>query len=283
MNSSLCAHELMASNPIEVIFLGTGSAIPMAGNSNSSYLVRLGSETLLIDCGPTILQQLDAVGVSPKQISHLFVTHRHGDHALGYPMLMLWYQLNASPEIRCPVLIGSERTLIALDDYMQLAYGDVGDMPKSAPRIALPTDQPAQARIHPSIMLRTWPMNHGEFAPVLGLRIDTRAPYFSGASLAFTGDTGASENITPLAKDVDLLVHEADLCATIHPHFVNGAFGHSTAQMAGRNAKAAGAKHLALTHMDFVYHGKQQTLIEEAKREYNGKVSAPVPGVVYTL
>ena len=273
----------MSANPVEVIFLGTGSAIPVSGNSNSSYLVRLASETLLIDCGPTILQQLDAVGFSPKQISHVFFTHRHGDHALGYPMLMLWYQLNAGPDIRPPVLIASERTLIALDDYMQVAYGDIGDIPKAAPRIVLPTDQPAQVRIHPHVMLRTWPMNHSDFAPVLGLRIDTRAPYFSGCSLAFTGDTGPCENIAPLAQNADLLVHEADLCATIHPHFVNGAFGHSTAQMAGRNAKTANAKHLALTHMDFVYHGQEQVLMDEAKREFDGRVSMPMPGVVYTL
>ena len=65
---------------VEVLFLGASAAIPGRGGSNAAYLVRLGSETLLIDCGPAILQQLDAVGVSPREISHIFFTHRHGDH-----------------------------------------------------------------------------------------------------------------------------------------------------------------------------------------------------------
>jgi ribonuclease Z len=269
------------TKPLEVLFLGVGSAIPMRGGTNASYLLRLGSETLLIDCGPAILQQLDAVGVSPREISHIFVTHRHGDHALGYPMLMLWYQLNPSPSLQTPILIASEATFVGLDELLCAAYGEFISVANSAPRIVLPTDAPGKAQIHPSIMLRTWPMTHSDFAPVLGLRIETRGPMLSERVLAFTGDTGPNDNIAILAQDADLLVHDTDLSATIHPQHAAGAFGHSTAQIAARNAKAANAKHLALVHIENVYEGQVQTFIEEARREFAGKVSAPVAGAVY--
>ena len=162
------------TKPLEVIFLGVGSALPMSGGTNASYLLRLGSETLLIDCGPAILQQLDAVGVSPREISHIFVTHRHGDHALGYPMLMLWYHLNPSPSLQTPILIASEATFVGLNELLRAAYGSLVSVAESAPRIVLPTAAPSAARIHPNIMLKTWPMQHSDFAPVLGARIETR-------------------------------------------------------------------------------------------------------------
>jgi ribonuclease Z len=274
---------IFMTKPLEVIFLGVGSAIPMRGGTNACYLLRLGSETLLIDCGPAILQQLDAVGVSPREISHIFVTHRHGDHALGYPMLMLWYQLNPSASLQTPILIASEATFAGLDELLRAAYGSLTSVAESAPRIVLPTDAPDIARIHPNIMLKTWPMRHSDFAPVLGMRIETRGPMLNKRVLAFTGDTGPCQNIAPLAQNADLLVHDTDLSATIHPQHAEGAFGHSTAQIAGRNAKAANAKHLALVHIDNVDEGQVLVFIEEAQREFEGKVSAPVAGAVYVF
>ena len=277
------------TKPIEVLFLGVGAALPMTGQTNTSYLVRLGSETLLIDCGPAILQQLDAVGVSPRDISHVFITHRHGDHALGYPMLMLWYELNPSPSVQTPVFIASEFTFSKLDELLAVAYGHLTGVAESAPRMVLPNDTAGEVRIHPHIMLKTLPMKHSDFAPVLGLRIemrDTRVPPREGEPmpkivLTFTGDTTPNENIVPLAQGANLLVHEAAYSARLNPEFKDGIYGHSTAQIAGQNATLAGAQQLALVHLDMRYEGQQTVFVEEAAQEFSGKVSVPVAGVVY--
>jgi ribonuclease Z len=74
---------------VEVTFLGVGAAVPAPGGTNCSYLVRAAGAVLLIDCGPAVLQQLAAVGVTPGDVTHLLLTHRHGDHILGYPMFLL--------------------------------------------------------------------------------------------------------------------------------------------------------------------------------------------------
>jgi ribonuclease BN (tRNA processing enzyme) len=243
--------------------------------------VRVGNERLLIDCGPTILQQLDAVGISPAEITHVFITHRHGDHALGYPMLMLWYELSSNPGVGVPTLISSELTFAALDTLMATAYGPMKGVTESAPRIVLPQDQPGRAQIHPDIMLSAYPMTHSEFAPVLGLRVETRNQ-FGQHVIAFTSDTGPNENIVILAHNADLLVHESAYSATLNPEYADGVYGHSTAQIAGRNAADACAKQLALVHIDAKYAGKERTFIEEAQREFDGKVFVPVPGMSVT-
>jgi len=268
---------------IELIHLGTGAALPMPGGTNSSCFVRLGSENLLIDAGPAILQQLDAAGISPREISHVFFTHRHGDHVLGFPMLMLWYALNPSASVQTPVLIGGGQTLDALDALFMHVYGtELADFIASAPRIALPEDGPGQARIHPHIMLRTLPMQHAPNMPSLGLRIDTRGERLGSHTLAFTGDTAPCDNILTLARGADLLVHEATWSADLDPQLV-GTAGHSSAQEAGRHAAAAGVARLVLTHLSNRYAGRESVLLEEARREFSGPVSAPISGTTILI
>ncbi len=264
------------------MFLGVGAALPMRNQTNAAYLVRIGSECILVDCGPAILQQLDAVGVSPGQITHVFFTHRHGDHTLGYPMLMLWRELREAERLPPPILIATALTFQALDALMAATFGHVEGVTESAPRIVVPHDAPGVARIHPGIQLRTWPMRHSDFAPSVGLRIETGAP-FERRVIAFTGDTMPNENVLLLAAQADLLVHEAAYSATLNPEFAAGAHGHSTAQIAGRNAQAAAARRLALTHIDAMYEDKQAVLLEEAKREFSGAVFIPVEGLCVRL
>ncbi|MFC1465647.1 MAG: MBL fold metallo-hydrolase [Candidatus Brachytrichaceae bacterium NZ_4S206] len=267
---------------IEIIFLGVGAAIPMRNGTNAAYLVRIGNERILIDCGPAILQQLDAVGISPAEITHIFFSHRHGDHALGYPMLMLWYEISADARLQVPTLIASAQTFDTLDTLMGMSYGPMDGVTESAPRITVPQESIGRTQIHPNIMLTTVPMVHSDFAPSLGLRIETRNQ-FGNHVIAFTSDTSPNDNIVLLARDAELLVHEAAYSATLNPEYAAGAYGHSTAQIAGRNAKAAGAKRLALVHIDAMYEGKERVLIEEAQREFDGHVFAPVAGLSITL
>jgi ribonuclease BN (tRNA processing enzyme) len=263
---------------IDVVFLGVGAALPMRSTTNTSYLVRIGNERILIDCGPAILQQLDEVGVSPGEITHVFFTHRHGDHALGYPMLMLWYELNPNPGVGVPMLLATALTFEALDALMAATFGPMEGVTESVPRIVLPQDSPGQVQIHPAIMLKTLPMSHSSFAPVVGVRIETRNQ-FGDHAVAFTGDTGQNDNIVALARGAELLVHESAYSATLNPELARGAYGHSTAQIAGRNAAAAGARQLALVHIDAMYEGRQAALINEASCEFPGKVFAPVAGL----
>lgn len=278
---------------IQVTFLGTGSALPSRGAANCAYLIRAGAATILIDCGPSILQQLDAVDVSPGEITHVFVTHRHGDHALGYPMLALWWALKLPRDGPLPSVIASATTWISLDALISHSYGDahVASRAGQVQRIALPTEQPAEMQIGPAIMLRTWPMKHSDWAPVLGGRfeiIDGETKGGSGqqvkarvVTLAFTGDTESTENVLLLAENADLLVHDAGLSASLTPALKMGAHGHSSAEAAAELAQRAGARHLALVHLEGenVDAGHTAVYLAEASRAFDGLVSAPAAGL----
>ena len=263
---------------IEVLFLGVGSAIPMPGQTNSSFVLRVDDTRILIDCGPAILQQLAAVGMSPSALTHVYFTHRHGDHSLGYAMLMLWWSIFAPAGAPLPVIIASAITFRTLDVLMKSAFGaELATKAAEAPHVVLP-DTDTTTQVTPAIRLRTIPLRHHEFAPVLGARFEV-----DGKVLTFTGDTMPTDNVIKLARDADLLVHDSTYSATLNPEHAEGAFGHSTALNAALHAKLANVKHLALVHIDSIYEGKVPILIEEAERKFSGRVSAPVAGTLYTF
>jgi ribonuclease BN (tRNA processing enzyme) len=194
-------------------------------------------------------------------------------------MLMLWWSICAPPEASYPVIIAGALTFQTLEQIVAAVFG--GDTEKLLARIksiALPDKQPSDVPLSADIILRTQPLNHAEFAPDLGARFE-----IDGRVLAFTGDTSPTENIVKLARDADLLVHDSTYSATLNPEFAAGIYGHSTAQISARNAEAAGVRRLALVHIDAIYEGKQKVFLTEATQKYNGAVSIPVAGTLFTF
>ncbi len=76
---------------MELIVLGSGS-------SGNSAVLRANGTTLLLDAGlsaRTTLARLAGAGIAPEQIDAVLLTHEHGDHARGLPVLLR--------SLRCPV------------------------------------------------------------------------------------------------------------------------------------------------------------------------------------
>jgi ribonuclease Z len=263
---------------IEVTVLGSGSAVPAPGQTNSAYFVRAGDVRLLVDCGPAVLQQLAAVGLTPGDVTHVFVTHRHGDHTLGYPLFLLWWLTNKRPAHSVPALIAGEVTGASLGVLLGHTFGEASALAAAARRRLFADREPAVIDLDEGVTLRTWPMEHSAFAPVSGLRVDA-----GGRVVAFTGDTAPCPNVALLAHGADLLFHEAAYSSTLDPGLHDGLHGHSTARSAGRAAAAAAARRLALVHLSAHYAGRHDVLVAEAAREFAGDVTAPDAGAVYVL
>jgi ribonuclease BN (tRNA processing enzyme) len=255
-----------------VYFLGTGAALPAPGETNCSYLVRAGNSALLVDCGPAVLQQLDAADLSPGDVTHLFLTHRHGDHILGFPMFALWWAADGT-RLGLPLstIITSSATWPSLQVLWDHTYGELPVPP--FPRVVLPADQPSEHTLSGGVTLRTRPLPHSRFAPVLGLRVE-----FAGHAVAFTGDTSASPEVIELARGADLLVHDSAYSSTIDPKYPENASSHCTASVAAKNARQAGVQRLALVHIAAPYAGRQAALIEDARLYFDGEVMAPRAG-----
>ena len=262
---------------LEVTFLGVGAAIPAPDQTNCAYLVRAGASALLIDCGPCILQQLAGVGLTPGDVTHLFLTHRHGDHALGYPMFRLWWGLEGKHSGQPPPpVVASSVTCGSLRALWEQTYHEIPGM--SFPEVELPAGEPSCHPLTDELTLLTRPLPHSSFAPVLGVRVEV-----GGKAVAFTGDTAASDEVLQLAYGADLLVCDARYAATVEPARPKGSSYHCTALDAGRYASEARAKALALVHIGAEYRGREAELVTEARRAFGGNVFAPVGGDVFRL
>ena len=78
---------------IEVTILGNTSSIPVHGRNHTAQVVRFGQEFLLLDCGEGTQIQMRKFKVKSSKISHIFISHLHGDHYLGLVGLLSSYHL----------------------------------------------------------------------------------------------------------------------------------------------------------------------------------------------
>jgi ribonuclease BN (tRNA processing enzyme) len=93
-------------------------------------------------------------------------------------------------------------------------------------------------------------VSHYDVYPAFGFRFDLKK---SGVSVTFSGDTTKSDNLIALAKDTDILVHEAQF--SLDDAYYGNRFppnylvnSHTSAEQVGEVAAAANAKRVILSH-----------------------------------
>ncbi len=66
-----------------VMILGNNSAVPAFGRHPTSQVLTMPGRNFLIDCGEGTQMQLMQFKVRRSKISHIFISHLHGDHYFG--------------------------------------------------------------------------------------------------------------------------------------------------------------------------------------------------------
>jgi ribonuclease BN (tRNA processing enzyme) len=127
-------------------------------------------------------------------------------------------------------------------------------------------------------------VSHYDVYPAFGFRFDLKK---SGVSVTFSGDTTKSDNLITLAKDTDILVHEAQFSlddAYYHNRFppnylVNS---HTSAEQVGEVAAAANAKHVILSHYSPTDLPDSDWL-DKINKNFTGDVTVAKDGQVFAL
>ncbi len=188
-----------------VTFLGSGDAFNAGGRGHSCYLVEDALGACAVDFGPTALMALRRLGKNPAALDSVLVTHLHGDHFAGLPFLILdgIYRTPGRGPLTIAGPPGVEERVRSL---AAACYRDIL-------RDAVPFD----------LRFAEWTDNRpGEIAgrrvlPIPAFHQDLPERAYSirlesgGATLAFTGDTGWSDELVPLAAGADLFVAECSL------------------------------------------------------------------------
>ncbi len=71
-----------------VTILGNNSALPAYNRHPTAQVVTLLRTALLLDCGEGTQLQMMKYGLKWSKVSHIFISHLHGDHFYGLPGLL---------------------------------------------------------------------------------------------------------------------------------------------------------------------------------------------------
>lgn len=234
---------------MRLVVLGNSGSYPGPGSACSGYLVCDGDTTLLLDCGPGVVANLQTV-VSVNDLSGVFITHMHADHFLDLVSLRYACVYGKDPRRELlPVFLPPEGQCIW--EQVTSAFDETrGSF--SAPFDLSEYQEDTHYRTG-SFTVRPMQLDH--FVPDYGMRVE------GDGVLAYTGDTAPCVAAANLAREADLFLCEASY-AERDPS--TGKRGHLTAAEAGALAREADVRSLLLTHF---HPDTDRSLILDRARE----------------
>ena len=78
---------------MKLTILGSSASTPKINKYTTSQLLRIKNHHILIDCGEGIQMQLRKLKINFSKISHIFISHLHGDHYFGLIGLISTFRL----------------------------------------------------------------------------------------------------------------------------------------------------------------------------------------------
>jgi ribonuclease Z len=245
-----------------IYFVSSGTPTPTESRFGTCYVLRLGNELLMFDCGPAATHKLVKMGLFPTQIDYLFFSHHHFDHNVDYPCFLLcrWDQ-SIGRENMLQVwgppptewitdrLIGPQgafnhdwRARVGHPGSQEIFVKRGGTLPRPEPKV-MATDIQAGAVIRQGAWTVTAAKTQhiDPWMPTLAYRVD-----FNEQSIVFTSDSGPCRSIRALAENAEtLLTHCWDHQETMKENEA-GMIGGTIA--AAKLAKQAGVRRLILAH-----------------------------------
>jgi len=109
-------------NKMKIKFLGTGGVLDVKWG-NSSALVHLGPNLILIDCGATTYSLLSKSNKIAK-VTHILITHLHGDHISGLFQLIVHMNLRLQDKHKAVILYPTESFREHISAFLKFWFPD---------------------------------------------------------------------------------------------------------------------------------------------------------------
>ena len=239
---------------MELVFIGTGCGVPSAKRASPCLAVSTRSETILIDSGPGALRQLERAGLTYNHLDFLLYTHFHPDHSADLIAFLFASRYWPGPGRKTPVMVFGATGLVRIYDHLKAAYGHWIE-PREGRILFRELDMEQKTAFEcGSVTVEYGPVPHSPQS--IGYRLRDK----TGSTLVVTGDTDYGPEVVELARKADLLVCECSFPLGMKVK------GHLTPDLAGRLAREAGVKVLALTH--FYPETENQDILGQVRREF---------------
>ena len=295
---------------IRITFLGTGAGTPGKDRYLPAILVEDGSRKILLDAGEGVQYRLFEIGISPLKITHVFITHLHGDHVFGLPGLLATMAMLGRKED----LVISGPT--GITNFIRSSMEIVGDPPF---RVRIYEVEPstnvkdvineenfslqcisAKHTVPDCAYSLSWRTYVGKFNPErareLGIPVTLWKRLHMGETvvlddgrvikpedvvevrssglvkIVYTGDTAPTETVIDISRGAQVLIHDSTFSAIEDGNLIWNQ-GHSRSIDAARVAKEAGVDKLVLTHISNRY-SDPELLATEASEVFTNVIAA---------
>ncbi|MGZ3839912.1 MAG: ribonuclease Z [Flavisolibacter sp.] len=299
---------------LSVTILGNNSAVPAFNRHPTSQVVSHDGSNYLVDCGEGTQIQMIKYKIRRGKISHIFISHLHGDHYFGLVGLLNTFgllshqqalhvygpaplqqiiemQLNvADTKLPYPLyfhtltrpetLVDDEKIRISCfpTTHRIECYGFLFEEKEGKRKLLI--EKVRKMNIPVSFYSS---LQEGlDYITPRGQRIanqDVTAAPQPGKKYAFCADTRYDEGMIPYIKDADMIYHET----TYHDNFREKAFDrfHSTTRQAAEIAQKSGVKKLLIGHFSSKYSTLDQ--FEAEAREIFPNTELALEGNTYEM
>lgn len=297
-----------------VTILGNNSAVPAFDRHPTSQVVTLDGTNYLVDCGEGTQIQLINYKIRRSKISHIFISHLHGDHYFGLIGLInsfsllshqqelhvygpsplkeiidlqlkvadstLCYPLHIHHISEAATLIDTEKLTVKCfrTNHRIECYGFSFEE-KKQPR-KLDAAKAKENAIPASFYDRL--KNGEDYTRKDGTVIQNElvtGPAVPGKKYAFCADTKYDESLIPHIEGADMIYHETTYLDNLRER-AELRF-HSTTKQAATMAKKAGVKKLLIGHFSSKYDTLEE--FEAEAREVFANTELALEGVCYEV
>lgn len=280
------AAERNITSGTRVYTVGTGTPVPESERAGASVAVVYNDHSFLFDVGSSVSNRLIKLAengekaLAPRNIQHLFITHMHSDHTLGFASvaLNLWWLREKQLQVHGPV---GTRSLV---DNIIKAYGQdteirqntvvggTGRVTDPAPEVS-EIGKPGVVYDDGEVKVEAFLVDHGDIEPAYGYKVTT-----PDKVTVISGDTTYDERVAAQAKGADYLIHEvyseAGLQASTDPKRPQRADyhrnQHASIEQVAKIAEQAQPKLLVLSHI-LKWSDSVENMQAEMAKHYDGR------------
>ncbi len=294
--------------PLSIHILGCASANPLHRHRPASQVLSTRGKLFMVDCGEGTQTRLARQGLSLSRLSHIFLTHIHGDHCFGLPGLINTMGLlgrTATLHVHAPAQLG------AFVEFIRRTFCPPSSFPLAFHAVA-PTRH-SLILDEKGLQVFSLPLSHGvpccgylfrekpslphirrDVTDAYGIPVCRLPSIKAGAdwtspdgtlipnarltrpaepprSWAYVSDTLFLPSLPPLIEGVNLLFHEATFSGDNAS--LASATGHSTAAQAAMIAREAHARQLCIGHFS-ARLTSEEALLSEAQAVFPNTVLA---------
>jgi ribonuclease Z len=297
-----------------ITILGNNSAVPAFNRHPTSQVVTHDGTNYLVDCGEGTQIQMINYKIRRSKISHIFISHLHGDHYFGLIGLINSFSLLAHKQelhvygpsalkeiIELQLKVAETNLCYPLHIHAITGPATLVDTSRITIK-CFPTNHriecygfsftekrhqrkviPEKAREYAIPLMFYDRLKNGEdYTQKNGELVKNEwvtEPGLPGKSYAFCADTKYDEAIIPHIQGADMIYHETTYLDNLRERAVSRF--HSTTKQAAEIAKKAGVKKLLIGHFSSKYDVLAP--FEAEAREVFENTELALEGTAYTV